>query len=1098
MSIYNETISKPKGIPADTPRRSSTTRIPHVFHADLSDAYEGEDYWVQAMGKKYMLTPHTSETRAAARKAQPALHSVPDHQLTHFTAEAVPMPHHVVVRVHIRHSTRSIRHQVPYSTGMGNVLIYTPPPADYVHAADAAPVQYSTPIDYTSTAIALLFHNGDLISQDPTITGYVMQHMSPVDSPANYALIQQLAMQMRVMGPPAANSGWATLQPFDDGTGDQKYMTQPTDTIVNYAGPSTTAVMISTKNDTRLQGAKWTLQPGTSVSTAGVDTGDNNMQQLASISSRATGDNWTAAVANGNTVAGMQVGIEITDSTANQIQITVTNSYVRWLGIYLQFLDANGNAMSLPNWYPDDGGIVQYVVDAIGCEYDNFRFIGWVQPIDTVMAIPISADPGILQVKVTFPDGAVSANIYGCGIGTGSLQYPLAVLVGGVQTGLANLGIPTIFLGVGVAAQTYKPLYDIMGDKKFIAAVVAIGVAYFGTEFGVAAYNKQMDWHSFSSLLQILFTQAANKALLWVETQIVEGEIEDEIPFAGWIMTAINIATTLAQLSETIVEVCMSPWQIPNSISVTINSTVTVYPDPRHGAFPQPPAGSTASYVTKMIYQDNRPTLTTGSVNVSGTPATLSNQFVNTLGGQIKFEVDFYLNDWLAGKATTSWMDNNEDNTANVVLYLFEYPIPLNSSSVYQHTAMLTYADNAYEFTDTSSPCTATIANTDTSQNGNAISVWSGLTLSQRCGMLGLGWKAAGTGLTACSDGSSGQLYVFQNINIPGAAMDAVKFPTCGLTGPSQLVYDVYPPKFLMEGGTFKVVNGQPVPDPTDVGLGNYYIDPRKADNDPNTDGGYHLRKVVLDNSTPFNMGTDQLSWGRFPYYPDAITMHPSGNVIGVSQKFQKMMILQLPAQGQNDSDLPLALSFAGQALNYDGSNGRAGLLFTPIGITCSYDGTIFVLEQLVSQDLNIARVQAFDLNGNPVSCFTDTMGQQSPFLTLPATVTYLDVAAVGDNKTTYIYVISYANTGQNASDYTMSLYQTGSSAPAGNFLVSTPNIPAAKINVDMWNTLYTLNYAMTTNGDGANSGPDQGQPNVGPAGRTVPSVSEWLPPLPS
>ena len=53
---------------------------------------------------------------------------------------------------------------------------------------------------------------------------------------------------------------------------------------------------------------------------------------------------------------------------------------------------------------------------------------------------------------------------------------------------------------------------------------------------------------------------------------------------------------------------------------------------------------------------------------------------------------------------------------------------------------------------------------------------------------------------------------------------------------------------------------------------------------------------------------------------------------------------------------------------------------------------------------------------------------------------------------------------------------------------------PCAKICVDMWHSLYALNYAMTTNAAGVPSGPVAA--DTGPAGRTVPSISEWLPPI--
>ena len=74
-------------------------------------------------------------------------------------------------------------------------------------------------------------------------------------------------------------------------------------------------------------------------------------------------------------------------------------------------------------------------------------------------------------------------------------------------------------------------------------------------------------------------------------------------------MVTINISLGIAQLAETIVEVSLSPWNIENTISITITTNVTVHPDPRHGAFPQTPAGETAHYVVKMIYQSQtRPT----------------------------------------------------------------------------------------------------------------------------------------------------------------------------------------------------------------------------------------------------------------------------------------------------------------------------------------------------------------------------------------------------------------------------------------------------------------------------------------------------------
>jgi hypothetical protein len=214
------------------------------------------------------------------------------------------------------------------------------------------------------------------------------------------------------------------------------------------------------------------------------------------------------------------------------------------------------------------------------------------------------------------------------------------------MTGFANLGIPAFMLAAGVAGQTYKPLYDILNDPTVIKVAVALGVVYFGADFtekGVV--EKRMDWSALSSLSGILFQTGMTKALEWVESTMTEGEVEDEIPFAGWIVLAINIATGLAQMAETIAEVATSPWEIPNRVATSITTTVLVEPDPRHKIFPQPPTGAKASYTVKMIYKSNVPTVANkADVPANSTATTFTSTFNNTLGGgQVKFECDFYI-----------------------------------------------------------------------------------------------------------------------------------------------------------------------------------------------------------------------------------------------------------------------------------------------------------------------------------------------------------------------------------------------------------------------------------------------------------------------
>jgi hypothetical protein len=91
----------------------------------------------------------------------------------------------------------------------------------------------------------------------------------------------------------------------------------------------------------------------------------------------------------------------------------------------------------------------------------------------------------------------------------------------------------------------------------------------------------------------------------------------------------------------------------------------------------------------------------------------------------------------------------------------------------------------------------------------------------------------------------------------------------------------------------------------------------------------------------------------------------------------------------------------------------------------------------------------------------------------------YLDVACEPEG---FIYVLSYLRPGGKLSDYRLDIYN-----PDGTHLARTPKKPgdpgvnAAKIAVDHWRTLFTLNYEALS----------------GPGGRTEPSVSQWAPSVP-
>jgi hypothetical protein len=69
--------------------------------------------------------------------------------------------------------------------------------------------------------------------------------------------------------------------------------------------------------------------------------------------------------------------------------------------------------------------------------------------------------------------------------------------------------------------------------------------------------------------------------------------------------------------------------------------------------------------------------------------------------------------------------------------------------------------------------------------------------------------------------------------------------------------------------------------------------------------------------------------------------------------------------------------------------------------------------------------------------------------------------------------VLSRTGDGSSVTDYRLDIYQ-----PNGPWLARTVGVNAARIVLDMWRNLYTLNY----------------EAFLGPGGRTEPSVSTWIP----
>jgi len=206
-----------------------------------------------------------------------------------------------------------------------------------------------------------------------------------------------------------------------------------------------------------------------------------------------------------------------------------------------------------------------------------------------------------------------------------------------------------------------------------------------------------------------------------------------------------------------------------------------------------------------------------------------------------------------------------------------------------------------------------------------------------------------------------------------------------------------------------------------------------------------------------------RLSWGRFNNPLDSLAVLPSGYVVGVNRQSHKMEVLLL-GSAPVDQDQPGESTAVPFATQKSGRGTRPGLLDTPVAVAAAFGGAVVVLEQ------GNLRVQALDAHANPVNVFEG--GVNHFHLPPEPDVTYLDLAVEGQG---YMYVLSYEGNGTQAAQYRLDLY-----TPGGRFLTRTFGVAAARLAVDLFRNVYTLNYETLS-----------GAPSP------EPSLSQWLPVTP-
>jgi hypothetical protein len=1080
----------------------------------------GTTHYLNIAGRKYPLAPvpQNPQVLQQARAGNAFLAALDDQYITHYAAN-VATPSDVIALAYLTCNENA----ASGTWEMTSMHFHIPPGAfayAYARARELTPTgglplsskrqmyglsaamaqsdleAEAVLLDFNSHAEALVGLHPDILSIDPPSGAHIQSNYVSQDSSTQF-----LAQVLQTMGPAppqgtTSASGlppWATLMPLvDDATGQpfkksdghlNQYYPDWSPEVDQNAAPGMAGVHPLVKNDPalgldvtdinlnapgqpippeKLVGRKWGVRDGipTVLRLPKAGTGHGH---LVSTTQWPYADVTPVIPQDVFANQGPETGLYVSQPTFQllpdgRVQVTldnVSNWFLRYLAIYVQFMRPDDpqnpviQAADLPSdTLPEENPPGPYPRQGWPDKSDAL-FVGVVSPAFAICGIPVY--PGQYAPKIIIPKEAHAMRIFYTGLGasgSAATTYPEGITGLGVgMTVSFNYGLVGLFMAAG--ASTFDDVF-----KRVIAigggAIAAAIFQIIGAELNSASPGRQLLTFAMQFMKVLLQFGTGVLAGIVAETYLDLGTAEaiDSVPVAGQIARAAAAFIGGLQLAETSIEVALSPPVYAFDVVEMHSLTLTVLPDPRNNQFPDPAPGYSLYYRVSYLF-DSGTAHTLDPVTVPNpAPDSIAIQFTNIpRGGQVNVSIGFYMradttppgqNDWCAGFGTTGLIDNTKD-TANPIT-ITQKQIPIQPSTQYLHKckSALDSAGNHFWLLTTDAPPYVPPPNGQAPGLGdlNAITVRQGTVAQQ--GYVGYAWKAFSSGVIGCGTRAHDQFDQMANLNTDtdnggnaqvGYASSA---SLCGYKPGVRIGYNLLTHDAL-----------------------NLYVDTASL----------FIRQVNLDTPAFASPASNQ-AYGKLNLSSTRCLLHPAGSVVSVSRSSNKLEVLKVPPSPVSDAEA--AQHYLARTLS--GPGFLPGLMLSPTALAITPDGAILVLEQENN------RIQALDLGGNPVKFFKN---QPKPyFLELDATqgAIYLDLAV---EFTGYLYVLSKdANNTHRLDIYHAS--QTSTSP-----ICTTHGVNGAKLAVDFWRHLYTLNYEVLVV-------PERGIPAF-----TEPSVSLWLPPPP-
>ena len=884
-------------------------------------------------------------------------------------------------------------------------------------------------------------HHPEIMNLNKEIAARVEVHIG------KSAEVMNLAQSICQQGPayeydPKYQDGWCVLVPLKnaDGTlkkddrGKQVYDYQFSAKTQEDMKPAIKNILYRVKNDPELKDRMYAVrQRGATEETTVVE-------KLA-----ARYQFWNS---NGVQLAATQTGYKhnvwfktptYTGSGATRsFRVDIVNMNFIWYGVYVQYLDAAGQAISTS----ESGAMLSadIVKDALAFlgwfETDTVKWVNFISSPPTVFGVPVLPYP--TEVNITMPEGANSVRIMLCGPGAnGKVDYGPSLVAGIIMTMLFQYALPVYFLVKGSGIDEDKSLWDNFKKKDVIIKTIITVIQAIREGIHPSSCQEAALLGSVESLMAALLQTAVAlitngglpKITEWVVQKKLTQDAKHAIPFVGWVMRIVTLTGTVADVTTATTEIATNPLVIANTITLTASVEVTVHCDPDNYQFPE-----------ESTYYEVQFTVT----GATFPPDPKGFSLVQSVRGQRSFKVTldgvpttgktddtvriWFFSDtkkgWLAGEGKAKFTNSpTADGSVKADVTITQNQIPLTATTAYSQHRKLEYLGGRYVWNE--DPATLAAPVIEPANCGTGLCELTNISIWVPGGMLGYSW-------------SSGGRHIVKNVNAQEADPNPGMKRFDGPAGaPTPVAYDKTAPYT-----------------PANMTGNHFYLDPVRISAD---NPAYYLRKLNLDPASGLFRATE--SWGRFPMQLDRLAVHPWGCVVGISTNNHKLGILDIPDQAYSDD---ANTNNAVLKLGY-GENDK--FVKKPQALTISRTGAILILEGEGAMS-----IKAFDVFGNPWPFFAD--GTRSSFPLQEEDAKWLDI---GIDDTEFVYILSYTGTGTRKDDYRLDVYNK-----AGQRVFRNIGISVARMIVDKWRRIYSLNQEIMKN-----------SPIL------EPTVSVWMPSVP-